>query len=57
MFELDAGYSAIGLFRPWMWSVREIATEDSKTPTAEVIFLYAPGRVAEARSGDVSEDK
>jgi hypothetical protein len=38
-------------------AVHEIATEDSETSTAEVIFLYAPGRVAEAGSGDISEDK
>jgi hypothetical protein len=57
MFELDAGYPTSGFFRPGMYSsVHQIATENAKTSTAEVIFLDAPGRIAEACSGDVSED-
>ena len=37
-----------------MCSVHQTAAEDTETPTAKVIFLDAAGRVAEARSGNVS---
>jgi len=40
-----------------MFSVHQTAAEDTETPTTKVIFLDAPGRVAEAGSGNVSEDK
>ena len=56
VFEKDTRYSTSGLFRPvGMCSVHQTAAEDTETPTTKVIFLDAPGRVTEARSGNVSE--
>jgi len=55
VFEKDTRYSTSGLFHlVGTCFVHQTTAENTKTPTAKVIFLDAPGRVTEARSGPVS---
>lgn len=58
VLEKDTSYPGSGLFlRELLGSVMvyQTATKNAKAPSAKVIFLDATSRVAEARSGDVSE--
>jgi hypothetical protein len=55
----DTGYPRSGrlFLRGMLGSVCQTTTKDAKAPSAKVIFLDATSGVAEARSGDVSEDQ
>ena len=59
MLKKDAGYPRSGrlFFRGMMGPVYQTATKDAQAPSAKMIFLNATSRVAEARTGDVSEDR
>ena len=56
VLEKDAGYARGGLLiLGTQCSIPQAVVKDTKTPTAEMIFLDASSRVAETGSGKVSE--